>query len=103
MVSTRAADVVRVASGAGEHQRIEDDVLGGMPYFSVSSVKSAGDRQFALAGEACPAPVLVDAADHQRGAVARASGHDRSKRSSPSSRLIELMIALPWQHFRPAP
>ena len=70
-----------------------------MPYLPVSSRDAAlGDRELALAREGLGLlRVLVDAADHQRRAVAPRERHDRAKRSSPSSRLTELMIALPWQ------
>src|SRR5207245_4232922 len=44
--------------------------------------------------------VLVDAADDHGGAVRAQQRHTFSKRSSPSSRLIELTMALPWQWRR---
>ena len=73
---------------------------GGMPYFSVSSwYERSRDGQFALARERLRLQlVLVDRARPPAPRRKRfAIGQTRSNFSSPSSRLIELMMLLPWQ------
>ena len=67
-------------------------LLGEQLVASAAAISSLRSRVTAM-----PCLVLVDAADDQRRAELAGERHDLSKRSSPSSRLIELMIALPWQ------
>ena len=95
----RAADVVLIARGAGKDQRIDDDVFGRNAVFVGEQIdRTLRHGQFAFAREGLGLQlVFVDGADDQRGAVAFASGQMRSNFSSPSSRLIELMMLLPWQ------
>ena len=73
----------------------------GMPYFSVSSVVASAARPRACAARVTAMPCSGSSSmlpTTSAAPYARASGTTVSKRSSPSSRLIELMIALPWQH-----
>ena len=102
MVSTAAADIVGVAGGAREHQRIDDDVLRRECRTSPSAAGSerCRDRQLALARERLRLQlVLVDGARPPAPRRNRcAIGQMRSNFSSPSSRLIELMMLLPWQY-----
>ncbi len=96
----RAADVVFIAGRAGENQRIDDDVFGGdAVFFRQQLNRSLGHRQFPLARERLRLQlVLVDGSADNRRAVGFGERADqRSNFSSPSSRLMELMIDLPWQ------
>ena len=81
----RAADVVLVAGGAGKHQRVEDDVLGANAVLLRQQLEAPlGDGELALAREGLRLQlVFVDAADHQRRAVA---ARHRARRARTSLR-----------------
>ena len=97
-----ASDVVFVAGGTGENQGVNDDVLGrDAVLFRQDLHRALRHGEFALAGEGLRLHLIfVDGADDQRPAVGSRSGQTSSNFSSPSSRLTELMMHLPWHHIR---
>ena len=75
----------------------------GSPYFSVRSAW-ARPATLSLRSRVTAMPCCLSSSMHPTTTAppyARRSGTTRSKRSSPSSRLIELTMALPW-HIRSA-
>ena len=66
-----SADVIFVAGGAGENQRIDDDVFDrDAIFFGEQFAGTLGDGQLALAGEGLGLQfVFINASDHQRGAI----------------------------------
>ena len=89
-------DVGFVAGSHREHQGIEEDIFGGHPVFlRQQGIGAAGHRQLPLPIDGHPP--FVDHPDDHRRPVPVDEGTTAAKRSSPSSRLIELMIAFPWE------
>ncbi len=91
----RAANVILVAGGAGKDQRIENDIFGVNAEFSGQQVVGALAR-FPVCARRVNAWACTGSSSMQPTTTAapyeRASGQMRSNFSSPSSRLIELMM-----------
>ena len=97
--------VVVVLGDAGrdrEDVRVEDDVLGvEAGALGEQVVGALADRDLAL--DRLRLALLVERHHDHGGAVAADLARPASRNgSSPSLRLIELTIALPWTHFSPA-
>src|SRR5215472_16529976 len=74
----RTANIIFVAGGAREDQRIENDVLGrDSIFFREQFVGTLGDGKFTFASEGLGLHrVFIDAADDERGAKIAGDGHD---------------------------
>ena len=102
MKSTRVVVVLLDAGGDGEDVGVEDDVLGReADLLGQDAVGALADRDLAL-DRRRPGPSRRTPSRRPPRRTGAPAAPGRRNSSSPSFRLIELTIALPCTHFRPA-
>jgi len=97
----RAADIILIACRARKNQRIENDVLRPQPvFFRQQLVRRCAIASLRSRVNACRLElVFIDAASPPPPRQTHAQSHDAFEFfARHRSRLIELMIALPWQY-----